>query len=372
MKRCLVLGLSTVLAACAGTDNSPVPTELKPVSGNGVVFSEVWHTDYADGGLYRFAPDVTGKTLYMAAEKGLAAFDPQTGHTQLEIRSDKTLAGGVGAADGVVTAGTLKGDVLAWDASGKLKWQVKVSSEVVSPPSVAEGLVVVRTVDGRITGLDVADGKQRWQFQRNQPSLILRNYAGTVVADGVVYAGLAAGRLVALSLADGRVLWESLVAPPKGATELERISDVTSTPVVFQDQVCAVAYQGRVACFAVSNGSTLWARDVSSYAGLAIDVNHVYVTDDVGNVQAFERTGGRSLWKTADLYGRRVSGPASLGDYIAVGDFEGYVHLLSASDGRLVARQRAGKSPVVVAPRLVAGQLLVQTQGGELYAYAVK
>lgn len=372
MKQLLALSLLATLAACAGTDNSPVPTELKDVA-NTVAFSQQWQASYSEGGIYHFAPDATGGSVFMAGLQGIAAFNPQDGRRLMEVRSDKPLAGGIGAANGVVAAGSLKGDLFAWDVSGKAKWQVRVSSEVVAQPAIAEGVVVVRTVDGRITGLNAEDGKQRWQFSRSQPALILRSYAGVTIADGVVYAGLAAGRLVALSLADGRVLWESLVAQPKGATELERIADVTSLPVVDKGQVCAVAYQGRVACFAVSNGSLLWARDISSYAGLAIDDNQVYVTDDVGTVQAFERSGGRNLWKSSDLYGRRVSGPAALGgDYIAVGDFEGYVHVLAAADGRLVARQRADRSPIVVAPRLIDGKLLVQTQAGGLYAYTLK
>ncbi|PHV12995.1 outer membrane protein assembly factor BamB [Chitinimonas sp. BJB300] len=389
MKQLLVLGLTGLLVACAGTDNSPVPTELKAIQQTATLtplwdnsfpsanlfrraYEKLWAGEPPKSVLFRFAPDVTGSAIYMADVRGVAGFGSTDGRLSVKVESEKPLAGGIGAADGVVAAGTLKGELFAWDTDGKLKWQVRVPSEVISPPVIAEGVVVVRTIDGRITGLNVNDGKQRWQFQRTQPALILRNYAAMTVADGVVYAGLSAGHLVALSLADGRVLWESLVAQPKGATELERISDVTSAPVVDNGQVCAVAFQGRVACFAVNNGSLLWARDISSYAGLAIDTNHVYVTDDVGTIQAFERSGGRSLWKSNELYGRRVSGPVPIGDYIAVGDFEGYVHLVAAADGRLVARQRTDKSPIVVAPRVIGGRLLVQTQAGGLFAFGLK
>ncbi|QNM95598.1 outer membrane protein assembly factor BamB [Chitinimonas koreensis] len=370
MKRLLALGLTALLAACAGTDNSPQPTPLTDLK-NSVAFEPLWRASYSGGSLYRFAPDLLGDTVYMAGTDGVAGIALTDGRRLSEIRSDVPLAGGVGAGSGLVVAGTLKGDVYAWDAAGKLKWRVRLSSEVVSPPVVAEGVAVVRTVDGTIWGIDAADGKTRWQFARSQPALILRNYAPVTIADGAVYAGLAAGRIASLSLADGRVLWEALVAPPKGATELERISDVTSAPVVDRGQVCAVAFQGRVACFAVSNGTLLWAREVSSYVGLAVDAEHVYVTDDVGNVQAFERSGGRSLWKQTALYGRRVSGPALIGGYVVVGDYEGYLHLLSPADGALLARQTTDKSAVLVAPHLVAGKLLVQTENGGLHAFAI-
>lgn len=381
MKKLASLVLVSLLAACAGTDNSPQPTPLKEVR-NSVNLQSVWHASFGSSslfgfgqdvtGLFRFAPDVTGDAVYMAGVNGVAGFALADGRKLGEMHADQPLAGGIGAASSLIVAGSLKGTVYGWEADGKQRWQARVSSEMVSPPVVAEGVAVVRTVDGRVWGLDAKDGKVRWQFQRSQPSLILRNYAPVAVADGAVYVGLASGRLASLSLADGRVLWESLVAQPKGATELERISDVTSVPVVSRGTVCAVAFQGKVACFAVSNGSLLWARDVSSYAGLAMDADKVYVSDETGNVQAFDRSGGRSLWKQADLYGRRVSGPAVYAGYVAVGDFEGYVHLLSPADGSIVARLQTDKSRVLVAPRVVNSTLVVQTESGGLHALAVK
>ncbi|QDQ28199.1 outer membrane protein assembly factor BamB [Chitinimonas arctica] len=371
MKKLIVISLASLLAACAGTDNSPQPTPLADLK-NSLNVDTVWHTSYSNGKLYRFAPDSTGDAVYMAGTDGFAGFSLTDGRKLGEVRSEKVLTGGIGAANGLVVAGTLKGEVFGWEPGGKLKWQARVSSEMVSPPVVAEGTVVVRTVDGRVWGLDAKDGKERWQFQRSQPSLILRNYAPVTIADGAVYVGLPAGRLASLSLADGRVLWESLVAQPKGTTELERISDVTSAPIVDRGSVCAVAFQGKVACFAVSNGSLLWARDISSYVGLAMDSDKVYVSDEIGNIQAFERSGGRSLWKQAALYGRRISAPTVFAGQIAVGDYEGYLHFLNTTEGTIVARQPTDKSRVLVAPRLVGGKLIVQTESGGLYAFAVK
>ncbi|GAB3250088.1 PQQ-binding-like beta-propeller repeat protein [Chitinimonas naiadis] len=382
MNKLAIVGLTALLAACAGTDNSPQPTPLKDMK-NSVNLQSSWNMSFSSSGLFgwfgsdvsglfRFAPDVTGNAVYMAGVNGVAGFALADGRKVGEVRSDKPLAGGIGAASGLVVAGTLKGDVYGWEADGKQRWVTRVSSEMVSPPAVSEGVAVVRTVDGKVWGLNATDGKVRWQFQRSQPSLILRNYAPVTIADGAVYVGLASGRMASLSLADGRVLWESVVAQPKGATELERISDVTSAPVVDRGTVCAVAFQGKVACFAISNGSMLWSRDVSSYSGLAMDGDKVYVSDETGNVQAFERSGGRSLWKQTGLYGRRVSGPAVYAGHVAVGDFEGYVHLLSPVDGNIVARLQTDKSRVLVAPRVINDKLIVQTESGGLHALVVK
>lgn len=371
MKKLAPLGLALLLAACAGTDNSPVPNPLTEVK-NGVPFDLAWKASYSGSKLYRFAPDTTGDAVYMAGPEGVAGYALADGHELLKIHSDKALAGGIGTESGTLMVGTLKGEVLAYDAAGKLKWSSQVSSEVIAPPVLDEGVGIVRTVDGRVWGLDLADGKVRWQFQRPQPALILRNYAPVTVADGAVYVGLAGGRLAALAVKDGHLLWESQVAQPKGATELERTTDVTSAPVVSRGVVCAVAFQGKVACFAAGAGSLIWSRDISSYVGLAMDADRVYVTDEVGNIQAFDRDGGRNLWKFTDLYGRRVSAPTVWNGQVAVGDYEGYIHLLAPADGHIVARQSTDKSRILVTPRVVGERLLVQTEGGGLYSFATK
>ncbi|MFC4159218.1 outer membrane protein assembly factor BamB [Chitinimonas lacunae] len=365
----LALSLAALLAACAGVDNSPQPTPLSDIAAK-TTLRTAWKASFGPGQLYRFAPDIDGEAVYMAsASQGFAGFAKADGRKLAEFRAERPLAGGISASRGTVVAGTLKGEVLAYEPSGRLKWRAQVSSEVVSPPVSAEGAVVVRSVDGRVWALELEDGKVRWQFQRSQPALVLRNYAPVTIADGVVFVGMAGGKLAAVSLRDGRLLWESVVAPPRGATELERVTDISSAPAVEGSEVCAVAFQGRVACFNVSNGQQLWAREVSSYAGLAMDKKQVYVSDETGNVMAFERSGGRTLWKQDKLYGRRLSAPAVYQGLVAVGDFEGVVHLLDPADGSFRARQTTDKSRILVAPRLVDDKLLVQTEAGGLFAF---
>lgn len=358
-----------LLAACGSTDNTPKPTPLLELR-NAISFEPGWRATLAAAGTARFAPDTDGSLVYAAAgDQSIVGFALADGRRQVEWRAEKPLGAGLGLGKGLLVVGTRKGELFAYDGQGVLKWNSQLSSEVIVPAVVADDMVLVRSVDGRIWGLSAENGKVLWQFQRNQPSLILRNHAPVAVSGRVVYAGLAGGRLVALSLQEGRVLWESAVAIPKGASELERVVDVTSAPVVDAGLVCAVAYQGRVACFAASNGSLQWARDISSHAGLALDSQSVYVSDDAGNIQAFDRTAGRNLWKQDKLLGRRVSGPAVFKGHVAVGDIEGVVHLLSAKDGSFLARQTTDRSAIRVPPKVQADRLIVQTSGGGLYAF---
>lgn len=181
-----------------------------------------------------------------------------------------------------------------------------------------------------------------------------------------------AGKLVALNLNTGVQVWDAVVAQPKGANELERVTDVAAAPVVSEDQACAVAFQGRIACYDAATGTLQWSRDASSAASLAVDALSVYMTDENGVVVAYDKTSGATLWKQDKLLARRVSGPGVLGSLVAVGDYEGYVHFLERSDGAFVARVSTDGSAISAPPVRVGNNVLVQTRGGGIYAIAIK
>jgi outer membrane protein assembly factor BamB len=330
----------------------------------------VWQSNVGSAERGAFYPAVSGNTVYAAGASGqVAGLAANSGASLGRFESGTTLSGGVGAGSGLVLVGTGKGEVLAFETSGKPAWKAQLSGEVLAPPAAADGVVVVRTGNGRIYGLNAADGKQRWVYQRALPPLAVRSFAGVVVHRGAVFAGFPGGRLVAMALATGNVGWESVVALPKGATELERVTDVASYPVIDGTQICAVAYQGRVACFDALSGETQWARDASSVAGMGLDARNVYVTDDQDAIQALERSGGASLWKQDKLRGRWATAPLALGRYVIVGDFEGYVHVMSRDDGAFVARVATDGSSIRVPPvALDLSTFLVQTSNGGLYA----
>jgi outer membrane protein assembly factor BamB len=258
--------------------------------------------------------------------------------------------------------------------AGKPLWKSKVASEVLSAPRVYQGVVVVRSGDSRIYGIDAADGKRKWVYERATPTLSLRSSAGVVVDEsGVVFAGFAGGKLVALDAASGKVIWEASVALPKGATEIERIADITSLPVFDGRFVYAAAYQGRVVGIERASGRILWNRDISSYNGLAVDGSSVYITQSNGAVYALDYSSGKTFWRQGGLQYRQTSAPIPLGRYALLGDFEGWVHLLSRDDGDFAARIKTDSSAVMPQPMPLGGDaVLVQTRGGGLFAIALK
>lgn len=334
-----------------------------------------WRTppDFGDMGNSVLRPALMDGSLYVAnSQGGIVRIDPASGKQIWRVRSGITITGGVGAGAGLIVVGGQKGTVLAYGEDGKLRWKSQASSEVLGPPQVAGGVVVIRSGDGHIAGLDPADGKRKWLYEHVMPSLVVRNTAGVTVHGDTIFAGLPAGKLAALDLASGNVKWQALLSEARGATELERISDIVSPPVVDDDVVCAVSFQGRVGCFSANQGGQLWSKPLSSDKGLAMSPTSIYVTDVDGALYAMDRSSGSSIWKNSQLAGQHTAAPFLYGNYLIAGDKKGYIYAFRIDDGKLVARLRTDGSPILEPPIAMEGGLLVQTYRGGLYSFVLK
>lgn len=384
MKRIGLLLLVAGLAGCSSVGDtvdklnpfsSSAPkvkaAELTPIQATAEV-RVLWQGSVGGAGEFVFSPAVVDKAVFAAAKDGtVTRFDE--GRQVWRISAGQSLSGGVGADAKLVVVGTIKGDVLAFDAAtGKELWKTRTSSEILAAPGVGDGLVAVRSGDARIFGFDAADGRRRWVYQRTAPALTLRSNAGVLFTQAGILSGFPGGKLVAISRGNGAAYWEGAVALPKGATELERVADVTGAPAIDGRLACAAAYQGRVACFDMSSGSALWSREISSRAGLDMDERYVYVSDDKGNVQAFDRDSGGSIWKQDKLFMRGLSRPLALGSRVIVGDAQGVIHVLRREDGAFAARFTTDGSAIMADPRRIPGGFLVQTRNGGLYALSVE
>ncbi|MGB8857111.1 MAG: outer membrane protein assembly factor BamB, partial [Burkholderiales bacterium] len=353
----------TVLAGCGLFGGSKI-SQLPDFTSSGNIKLQ-WQSSVSASDDQVFVPSVVGGVIFAAGKNGeVVAIDAANGRQRWRIDAGQKLTGGVGAGDGIVVVGTNKGSLLAYDDKGRSLWKSELAGEIVSPATVDSRVVVARAADGRLFGLDAADGKRKWVYQRATPPLTLRAPAGQAVSRGGLFAGFPGGKLVALDLATGGIGWEASVAQPRGSTELERVADVSSTPVIDADRVCAVAYQGKLACFDLQNGNVLWSQDVSSSTGLVADARNIYVSDDRGVIQAFDKKSGASVWKNSKLTGRRPGAPAVSGNRVLVGDIEGYVHALSTSDGALVARVATDGSAISAAPQAGADAVIMQTRRG--------
>jgi outer membrane protein assembly factor BamB len=346
--------------------------QLMPFSET-VKFNLRWRADLGEPGVNILQPALTNDAVYGVSAKGvLTRLDRASGKQVWRIESGIAVSAGVGTGDELVLIGSDKGDVLAFAEDGKLRWQTKVSSEVLGVPQISDGVVVVRSGDGRIAGLSVADGERLWIYDRVTPALVVRSHASVTIQRNVIFAGLSGGKLIALNLQDGSLLWKISVSQPHGNTELERISDITSNPAVDDEQVCAIVFQGRTACYDLSRGNLLWSRNISSDKGLALLRKYLYLSDDAGTVMALDKTSGSTLWKNEKLFLRQVSTPFPLEKAVVVGDSEGYLHGLSRDDGAFVARLKLDDSAIQASPVWLDNGVLIQTKRGGLYSVSLQ
>ena len=356
-----------------GQDPVDPPAELKEFKAK-LNPKILWSIKLEGTENYEFSPAIIEDNAYAASSNGtLIKVDLKTGKTIWKINTGETLSGGVGVGLNEITVGTPSGLLIAYDLNSKLLWKTRLSSQILSAPTIHEGLVIVRTSDNLIHGINVKDGLKKWTFSRTGPPLSLRSNVGVVASDGVIYAGFPGGKLAAIREDNGSLIWEITVAQPKGITEIERASDVTSNPVIDGMTIYTVAYQGKISAVDRVNARTLWSRDISSYTGLNIDGARIYLSHTGGALYALAIESGKTYWRQGDLLNRKLTTPLGMGDYVAVGDFQGYIHILDKETGQFLGRIQLDDEPVM--RRLVefeTGKFLAQTRNGGLYAIAIQ
>jgi outer membrane protein assembly factor BamB len=316
-------------------------------------------------------PAVDNGVVFAASHKGeVLAASLDTGR-RIWIKNLKIpLSAGPSAGAGLVVVGSGKGAVVALDgATGRELWRARLNSELLSAPAIGDEVVVIRSVDGRLHGLDAHTGKELWSVEQQVPRLSLRGTATPIIAKEVAISGFDNGKVMAVSLHSGDTVWDTALASPHGRTELDRLVDVDSAVRTVGDNVFATGFQGRTAMLALDSGQVWWAHDMSSYKGLAVDADNLYVTQSDGIVVALRQRDGSELWRSQKLKLRRLSTPVLTSTAVVVADFQGYVHWLDKVTGELVARERVAKERVTNSPVAVGDTVVVLTDGGKLAAF---
>ncbi|MFN3987939.1 MAG: outer membrane protein assembly factor BamB [Rhodocyclaceae bacterium] len=371
-----VAALVVTAAGCSSlnpfSSSAPKPAELVSFQPS-VNLEPLWQARAGKSAGYAFVPAVVGENVYAAGHDG-TVYGFRNGATLWSTNVGARLSAGVGSDGRLAVVVTTGGEVVALDAqSGAERWRAPVGAEVLAAPVVGTAAVVVRASDSRLIGFAPADGNQRWVYQRSTPALALRSVSGIALEETVAVVGYPGGKIAAINTENGGPLWELTVAIPRGVTELERVADVVGTPVLGRREVCAVTFQGRIACFDLSNGSTVWARDFSSSTGMDRDTRFVVVTDDRDAVHGLDAFSGASVWKQDAMPRRALTRPLIVGDYVVVGDLEGYVHVLDRERGSFAARARTDSSAIMVPPqRMGTRAFVVQTRDGGVHVFEPK
>jgi outer membrane protein assembly factor BamB len=372
--------LSTSFLTACGTffekDNNPTPTPLtsfKPETTPRLAWSAQVGAGSSSSDYLKMSPAVSETAIYTASTSGtITSLNLATGRRNWQTYVRMPLSSGPGVGDGIVVVGCQKGNLVALNESdGREIWRASVHGEVIAAPAIGGGVVVVKTIDGYTRAFSTQNGQETWSYQQLEPNLILRGASRPIIRDQAVIVGYANGNLAKFGLNGGQLLWQETVAVPQGAFAIERMIDIDADPIVFQHHIYVATYQGRISSLDWTSGRALWTYDISSYTGMAADDNAVYISDAKGMVWAFDADNGLVNWRQKKLEYRIISGPASMYNYIVVGDGEGYLHWLSKTDGHFAARVSLG-SAIYASPVVKNNVLYALTNSGYLAAYTLR
>jgi len=374
-----LIGAALILASCSlfgdKEDEELEPMKLVKIKET-VKIKRIWNAKLGDDAEFlrvALRPAGDGSRIYAASRDGVVtAFDPASGKQIWRTKLEIELSAGPGVGEGRVAVVGKDGFGIVFDAAtGEEQWRVDIAAESLATPLIKNDTVVFQTIDNRLDARSLFDGRERWSIVQSTPVLTVRGTSSPVSVGNTVLAGFDSGRIAAANIDSGEVLWEAMLSPPKGRSDLDRLSDIDGSMVLVGQDIYASGYQGRMAALASESGQVLWNREISSYVGVSADWNSVYTTRDNGEVLAMTRSNGNEIWRNDSLLRREPTLPIPFNTTVVVGDFEGYLHFFSAIDGEPVARERIGSAAITSAPFVIANRLYVQSDKGSISAFVV-
>jgi outer membrane protein assembly factor BamB len=403
MNRRLLLGSAALMilsvTGCSwfgggGDDDATEPYPLSSFKPE-VDLKKLWDVKVGKGVKDRFdslSPVIIDGRIFAASADGkVLALNVATGRKIWETRIDRLLSddvrsmlssgnnedrlilGGVGGGTDLVLVTTTTGEIIALNQSdGSFAWRSPTSSEVLVPPQVNDELVVTQSIDGKIVAYDVLDGTPRWTFSTSVPILTLRGTSTPLLADDFVLVGFANGRVALLDTEQGLPRWEQRVALPQGKSELERLVDVDGEMILTGNNLFAASYQGNLVSIAMSDGRINWQREASSSAGLSEGFGNIYIANADSSISAVDSNSYRDVWSVDALTNRDITTPVTLGNHVAVGDYDGYIHLLAQLDGRFTGRRKVDSEGIRATPVVQDGRLFILGNSGRLTALEIR
>ncbi|MDG2139999.1 MAG: outer membrane protein assembly factor BamB [Gammaproteobacteria bacterium] len=357
-------------------DDATMPAELVDIQSE-VSIDREWTVNVGNGQgdtYTKITPILDEGFVFAASENGeIVAINSISGDIVWQTELNTTITGGVGAGDNIVMVATEEAEVVTFQqADGQELWRARVSSEVLSQPKTNGDIVVAQTVDGKLVALDRQTGDQRWTYETTLPALTLRGTSSPVITpDDTVIAGFSNGILVAVAAEDGVWSWEERVAVPEGQYDIERVIDVDGELLLDGSRILAASYQGNLMAFDVSTGRIVWGLEASSYHGVDQGFGNIYYSDDKSHLIAVRDNSDDVIWQNEDLQYRELTAPKTITNYVAVADFEGYLHLISQVDGRVVGRTQLDNDGIRANLIVDEGKIIVFGNSGSLTALTI-
>lgn len=373
---CFAGVVASVLAGCSSSDSFEEPLPVPEVVSS-VELEEVWEATIGEGfdeQYLQLSPLYTGEVIYVASADGqLIALDSELGTFIWTRNLESPVLAGVGGDASHLYLVTGDAKLLALDPeSGEELWQAPLPNEVISTPRSNGQVVVAQTNDGKVLAFDTATGEKRWQYDGVIPVLTLRASAAPLVGRDMTLVSFANGRVFALDSRSGQPLWQYTVGEPQGRTELERLVDVTSEPLIMEAVALVTGYQGKLALIDLRSGQEIWSRPSSSLRSPVIAEGNIYVAEANGHIQAYDGNTRRVVWTQDQLGWRQTTQPLVVGDYLLVGDYEGYIHLLSLEDGSFQGQLEFDDDGLLVPMQRIGDRVLVYGNSGKLTLFELE
>jgi outer membrane assembly lipoprotein YfgL len=354
------------LSGCFGGVTKPQPAELQPAAAL-VSARQSWNTRI---GPVNFPLEVTvsGNSVAVASGDGtVALLEAATGRDIWRTALNTPIAAGAGS-DGKVVAVVTKGNEVVALQDGRELWRQKLGAQAFTAPLVAGARVFVLAADRSVNAFDGQTGRKLWAQQRPNEPLVLRQSGVMLAVGDTLVVGLS-GRLAGLNPSSGSIRWEAPIASPRGVNDVERLVDLVGRVSRVGDTVCARAFQSSIGCVDAVRGSLLWAKPASGVQGIDGDDRLLFGTEADGTVMAWRRSDGERAWSTDRLRYRSLTAPLVAGRSIAIGDFTGFIHLLSREDGSLLNRLPTDGSAISASPVLAGNTLIAVTHNGGVYGF---
>ena len=361
-----------------GDDEDPrAPAELLDVVSETTI-NRNWRINVGNGqgdNYKKLTPVVDGGFVFAASDDGeIMAVNTINGDLMWQTEVENSITGGVGAGDGIVMIGTEAAELIVFNQSnGEEVWRASVSSEILSQPKTNGDIVVAQTVDGKLIALNREDGMQRWTYETTLPALTLRGTSSPILtSEGTVVAGFSNGILVSVAAEDGVYVWEERVAVPDGQYDIERVIDVDGELLVDGSRILAASYQGNLMAFDIASGQIVWGMEASSYHGMDQGFGNIYYSDDKSHLIALRNNSSDVVWQNEELQYRDLTAPKTISNYVAIADYEGYLHLVSQIDGRIVGRTRIDNDGIRSNLIDDDGKLIVYGNSGSLVSLTIE
>ena len=381
---CLILsvvtgcGFSDWVRNPFGDDEDPrAPAELLDVISETTI-NRNWRVNVGNGqgdNYKKLTPVVDGGFVFAASDDGeIIAVNTINGDLMWQTEVENSITGGVGAGDGIVMIGTEAAELIVFNQyNGEEVWRASVSSEILSQPKTNGDIVVAQTVDGKLIALNREDGMQRWTYETTLPALTLRGTSSPILtSEGTVVAGFSNGILVSVAAEDGVYVWEERVAVPDGQYDIERVIDVDGELLVDGSRILAASYQGNLMAFDIASGQIVWGMEASSYHGMDQGFGNIYYSDDKSHLIALRNNSSDVVWQNEELQYRDLTAPKTISNYVAIADYEGYLHLVSQIDGRIVGRPRIDNDGIRSNLIDDDGKLIVYGNSGSLVSLTIE